>query len=173
MQFRVEHNFRQGDWPWAVVLGTKNTFSNRFSVNCYHQNWAVKFCGSKFPEKENPVVKNHKAIWFIVRDSGAVRRHASRPDNSSHCGALLRPGGGTKCGELWSSYCFCWKSNSPSQIFIFAIRWGWEIMTSTRPLTEPKQLTSPLEGCSFHHGCIETDQPPQKITINHFNPTSA
>merc|ERR1712117_689699 len=23
---------RQGDWPWAVVLGTKNTFSNRFSV---------------------------------------------------------------------------------------------------------------------------------------------
>merc|ERR1712079_84601 len=26
---------RQGDWPWAVVLGTKNTFSNRFSVNFY------------------------------------------------------------------------------------------------------------------------------------------
>merc|ERR1711971_955524 len=25
---------RQGDWPWAVVLGTKNTFSNRFSVQC-------------------------------------------------------------------------------------------------------------------------------------------
>ena len=27
-----------------------------------------KFCGSKFPEKENPVVKNHKAIRFIVRE---------------------------------------------------------------------------------------------------------
>merc|ERR1712004_163298 len=25
---------RQGDWPWAVVLGTKNAFSNRFSVQC-------------------------------------------------------------------------------------------------------------------------------------------
>jgi len=25
---------RQGDWPWAVVLGTKNSFSNRFSVQC-------------------------------------------------------------------------------------------------------------------------------------------
>ena len=38
-------------------------------------------------------------------------------------------------------------------------------MTSTRPLTEPKQLTSPLEGCSFHNGCIDTDQHPQEITI--------
>lgn len=25
---------RQGDWPWAVVLGRKNSFSNRFSVQC-------------------------------------------------------------------------------------------------------------------------------------------
>merc|ERR1711953_1559289 len=33
-QYIFASQCRQGDWPWAVVLGTKNTFSNRFSVQC-------------------------------------------------------------------------------------------------------------------------------------------